>query len=90
MADIVRDTFTETGDSAVCTGRFIGIQINFASTGSVDIKELQADGNYITAGEAVTSDYINTYGHPDGPVRSIKLTATDATGNIWYEMKAAH
>jgi hypothetical protein len=84
MADIVRDTFTETGDSAVCTGRFIGIQINFASTGSVDIKELQADGNYITAGEAVT------YGHPDGPVRSIKLTATDATGNIWYEMKAAH
>ena len=91
MADIVRSSFTGTGTSDPITGRYITIQLNFG-TGSVDVEELISGTTYIKIpeGTGVIADYTQTYGHPDGPIMTLRLNCTSYTAEIAYVMKAAH
>lgn len=80
---VISGTFADTGQSATVAAPIITIQMNFASTGSVNVESQMPGGDWIVI-ETVTADYHQVV--EQGGAVPIRLNCTDATGNVDYAL----
>lgn len=82
MADIIKGTFTGTGQSEPAVGQYFDIAMNFSGTASVDVERQMPDGDWIKIEAGITETYNKEADY--NAVVAVRLNCTALTDNVEY------